>query len=135
MRTIFGFYYCTKKSERNNRFASQLVCGPDVFYLHSLYSVTFHAFFDNAYQFHNHHHHYHQSVLPKGRSLTTSTKTWYTVLPKAGITPQTQEPRLQFYLGLNTCGSILLLSAPHSLFSIRKYIKGCENIPGTSTWR
>ena len=49
------------------------------------------------------------SVLPKGRSFTARTNA---VLP-----PQSEEPRLQFYQGLNMCGSFPLLSAPHSLFS------------------
>ena len=39
------------------------------------------------------------SVLPKGRSFTASAGTKVTVLPKAGLPPQTKEPRLQFYQG------------------------------------
>ena len=39
-------------------------------------------------------------------------------MSKAGLPPQTQEPRLQFYQGLNRCGSFLLLSASHSLFTM-----------------
>ena len=38
-------------------------------------------------------------VLPKGRSFTTSAGTTAAVLPKTGLPLQTQEPRLQFYLG------------------------------------
>ena len=34
------------------------------------------------------------SVLPKGKSLTASAGTYAAVLPKAGLPPQTQEPRL-----------------------------------------
>ena len=56
-------------------------------------------------------HRHHQSVLPKGRSFTASAAT-AAVLPKAGLPPQTLEPRLQFYHGLNNCGSFPLLSAP-----------------------
>ena len=37
---------------------------------------------------------------------------------QAGLPPQTQEPRLQFYQGLNRCGSFPLPSALHSPFSI-----------------
>ena len=39
---------------------------------------------------------YHQSVVSKGRSFTASPGTRIAVLPKAGLPPQTQEPRLQF---------------------------------------
>ena len=39
------------------------------------------------------------SVLPKGRSFISSTGTKAAILPKAGLPPQTQEPRLQFYQG------------------------------------
>ena len=37
-------------------------------------------------------HHHHQSVLPKGMS-TANSGTYSEVLPKAGLPPQTQEPR------------------------------------------
>ena len=55
------------------------------------------------------------SVLPKGRSFTANGETQAEVLPKAGLPPQTQEPRLQFYQGFNRCGIFPLLSASHSL--------------------
>ena len=42
---------------------------------------------------------YHQSILPKPRSFTASEGAKAAVLPKAGLPPQTQEPRLQFYQG------------------------------------
>ena len=48
---------------------------------------------------------------------------------------QTQEPRLQFYQGLNRCGSFPLLSAAHSLFSIWTDFKRSVKIPGAPTWR
>ena len=41
--------------------------------------------------------HHQQSVLPKGRSFTACAWTHATVLPKAGLTRQTQAPRLQFF--------------------------------------
>ena len=44
-------------------------------------------------------YHHHLSVLPKGRSFTASLGTKAAVLPKAGLPPQIQEPRLQFYQG------------------------------------
>ena len=75
------------------------------------------------------------SVLPKGRSFTASAGTWSAVLPKAVLPPQTQEPRLQFYQGLNRCDSFPLLSAPHSLFSIWTDLKRSEKFLGTPTWR
>ena len=42
-------------------------------------------------------HHDHESVLPKVGSFTASAGSKPAVLPKAGLSPQTQEPRLQFY--------------------------------------
>ena len=57
------------------------------------------------------------------------------VLPKAYLPLQTQEPMLQFYQGLNRCGSFPLLSAPHSLFSIWTDLKRSEKIPRAPTWR
>ena len=56
-------------------------------------------------------HHYHKSVLPKYRSFTASAGTQAAVMPKAGLPPQNQEPKLQFYQGLNRCSSFPLLSA------------------------
>ena len=56
-----------------------------------------------------------QSVMPKGRAFTVSTGTWAAVLPKAGLPLQAQEPRLQFYQGLNRRGNFPLLSASHCL--------------------
>ena len=71
-------------------------------------------------------YHHHQSVLPKDRSYTASAGTYTAVLPKADLPLQTQEPRLQFYQGLNRCGSFPLLSASHSLFSIWIDLKRSE---------
>ena len=50
-------------------------------------------------------------VLSKGRSFTTDSGT---KAAKAGLRPQTQEPGFSL-LGMNRCGSLPLLSAPHSL--------------------
>ena len=71
----------------------------------------------------------------QGQELHWSTGTYASVLPKAGLPPQTQEPTLQFYQGLNKCGTFPLLSAPHSLFSISTDLKTSEKIPGAPTWR
>ena len=57
------------------------------------------------------------------------------VLPKPGLSPQTQEPRLQFNQWLNRCGSFPLLSAPHTLFSMWTDLKRSEKIPRAPTWR
>ena len=46
---------------------------------------------------HHHYHHHQPSILPKGRSFTANSGTKAAVLPKAGLPPQTQESRLQFY--------------------------------------
>ena len=54
--------------------------------------------------------HHQQGVLPKGRSLTASAGTKAAVLPKAGLAPQTEELRLQFYQGFNRRGNFPLLS-------------------------
>ena len=54
---------------------------------------------------------------------------------RAGLSLQTQEPRLQFYHGLNRCSSFPFLSVPHSLFSIWTHLRRCEKIPGAPTWR
>ena len=51
------------------------------------------------------------SVLPKCRSYTASAGTQAAVLPKTGLPLQTQEPRLQFYQGLDRCGSFPSFSA------------------------
>ena len=58
--------------------------------------------------------HRHQSVLPKGRSFTANAETMLSVL-----------------LGINRCGSFLLLSALYSLFSIWKDLKK-KNPRGTN---
>ena len=71
--------------------------------------------FLDLYRFPRTGHNYHQSVLFKGRYFIASAGTQAAVLLKADLPPQTQEPRLQFYQGLNRCSSFLLLSTPHSL--------------------
>ena len=65
--------------------------------------------------------HHHQSILPKGRSFTASAGTQAAVLPKAGLPPQTQEPRVQFYQGLNRCNSFPLHSALFYIIIIRVF--------------
>ena len=43
-----------------------------------------------------------------------------------------QEPRLQFYQGLNSCGSFPLLSSPHSFFDIWTDLKNLKVPRGTN---
>ena len=57
-------------------------------------------------------------VLPKGRSSTANSGTKVAVL-----------------LGMNRCGSFLLLSAPRSLFSIWTDLKRYKKIPGEPSRR
>ena len=58
------------------------------------------------------------AVLLKGRSYAASSVTKVAIL-----------------LGINWYGSFQFLSAPHSLFSIWKDLKGYEKIPGALAWR
>ena len=74
---------------------------------------------------------HHQSVLPKVRFFAASAGTNVAVLTKAGLPPQTQEPRLQFY----RWGSFPLFSAPHSLISTWTHFKRSEKFPRAATWR
>ena len=60
------------------------------------------------------------------RVFCLSAGTYVALLPKAGLSPQTQEPRLQFQQELNVYGSFPLLSTPHSLFSIWTNLKISE---------
>ena len=78
---------------------------------------------------------YHQSVLTNGRPFTASEGSQAAVLSKAGLPPQTQDRRLQFYQELNRCGSFPLFSAPQSLFSIWTDLKRSQKIQGAPTWR
>ena len=57
-------------------------------------------------------------ILSKGRSSTANSGTKVVVLQ-----------------GINRCGSLPLLSAPHSLFSIWTDLKKIWKIPGAPTWR
>ena len=64
------------------------------------------------------HRHHHQSVLPKGRSFTANSDTKAAILPKGRSSTAISGIKNAVLLGINMCGSFLLLSAPHSLFSI-----------------
>ena len=55
--------------------------------------------------------------------------------PKAGLSTANSGTKVAILLGMNRCGSFLLLSAPHSLFSIWTDLKRSEKISGTQTWR
>ena len=65
----------------------------------------------------------------QGQVLNCKRRNLGCSLPKAGLSPQTQETRLPFYQGLNRCGSFPLPSAPHSLFRIWKDLKRSVKIP------
>ena len=54
--------------------------------------------------------------------------------PKAGLPPQTRGTRIAVLLRMNRCGGFLLLSTPHSLFSIWTDLKRTEKIPGAPSW-
>ena len=60
---------------------------------------------------------YHR-VLPKGRSFTANSGIKAAVLPKGRFSTANSGTKVAVQLGMNRCGSFLLLSAPHSLFSI-----------------
>ena len=77
---------------------------------------------------------YHQSVLPKGRSFT-ALRTNAAVLPKGRSSTANSGTKVAILLLMNRCDSFPLLSAPHSLFAIRKHIKRSEKIPGAPTWK
>ena len=72
------------------------------------------------YSYYHHHHHHHQNqnqcVLPKGRTFTANSETKVAVL-----------------LGINSCGSFPLLSAPHSLsLASEQTLKHLKDPRGTS---
>ena len=76
---------------------------------------------------------HHQSVLPKSRSFAANTGTKAPVLPKSrSSTAISGKRKVVVLLGMNRCG-YPLLSAPHSLFSIRTDLIRSENIPGAPT--
>ena len=77
---------------------------------------------------------HHQSVLPKGRAFTASEGTMVAVLPKAGLPPQTQDTRLQFYQGWIDVSSSCFLHPTLSI-SIWTGLLRSEKIPGAPTWR
>ena len=78
---------------------------------------------------------FYQSVLPKGRSFTANSGTKAAVLPKGRSSTANLGTKVAVLLGMIRCGSFLLLSAPHSLFSIWTNLKRSEKIPGAPTRR
>ena len=89
-------------------------------------------------------------VVRFSQELLLYSSSWV-FCPRACLSLQAQEPRLQFcrrqgflgklkeqgcsfYHSLNRCGSFPLLSAHHSLFSIWTDLKSSEKIPGARTW-
>ena len=78
---------------------------------------------------------HHQSVLPKGRFFTANSGTKAAVLPKGRSSAANSETRFAVLLVMNRCGSLPLLSAYHSLFSIWTDFKRSEKVPSALTWR
>ena len=74
-------------------------------------------------------------ILPKGRSFTANSGTKAAVLLKARSSTANSGTRAAVLLGMDRCGSLPLLSAPHSLFSIWTDLKRTEKIPGAPMWR
>ena len=74
------------------------------------------------------------SVLPKGRSSTTNLSAKAAVVPKGRSFTANSGTKVAVFLGMNRCGSFLLLSVPHPLFSIWTDLRWIERIPGTPTW-
>ena len=68
------------------------------------------------------------SILPKGRSFTANSGTTAAVLLKGRSSTANSGTQAAVLLGM-------LLSAPHSLFSIWTDLKRSEKIPGAPTWR
>ena len=96
-------YLLTVWKEKTN-YSQYAVYFPFLWWIHSI-----------IYQQHHHHHH-HQRVLPNGRSFTANSGTTVVVLPKAGLPPQTQKPRLQFYEGW--IGAVVSRCLPHPTLSL-----------------
>ena len=70
------------------------------------------------------------SVLTKGRSFTENAGTKVAVLSKGRRSTANSGSKVTVLLGLNRCGSLPLLSAPHSLFSIWTNIKRSKRSQG-----
>ena len=68
-------------------------------------------------------------ILPKGRSFTENSGTKAAILPKGRSCIANSETYVAVLLGMDRCGSLPLLSAPHSLFSILTDLKRSEKIP------
>ena len=75
-------------------------------------------------------YHHHHSILPEGRSFPVNSETKTAVLLKGRSSTANSGTQVAVLLGVDRCGSFLLLSAPHSLFSIWTDLKWSEKIPG-----
>ena len=84
---------------------------------------------------HNHNRHHHQSILAKGRSFTANLGTKVAVLLKGRSSTANSGTQTAVLLGMDSCASFPLLSAPHSLFSIWTDVKRSEKIPRAAAWR
>ena len=72
---------------------------------------------------------YHQSIPPKGRFSTANSGTKAAVLLKGRSSTANSGIQAAVLLGMDRCGSFLLLSAPHSLFRVWIDLTISENIP------
>ena len=68
------------------------------------------------------------------RSFTANSGTKAAVPPKVRSSTANSATKVAVVLGMNRCSNFLLLSAPHSLFSIWTDLKRSEKIPGTPAW-
>ena len=75
------------------------------------------------------------SILPKGRSFTANSGTKVAVLLNGRSSTANSGTQAAVLLGIDRWGSFLLLSTPHSLFSIWTDLKRSEKIPGAPTQR
>ena len=68
-------------------------------------------------------YHHHHSILPKGRSFTVNSETKAPVLIKGRSSTANSGMKATILLGMDRCGSFLLLYTHHSLFrNIATYI-------------
>ena len=74
--------------------------------------------------------HHNQSVLHKGRFFTANSGTKAAVLPKGRSSSTNSGTKVAVLLEMNRCCSSLLLSAPHSLFSIWTYLRDLKRSQG-----
>ena len=78
---------------------------------------------------------YHHQCSAQGQVFHCISGTKAAVLHKGSSSNSNSGTKFAVLLWINRCSSFLLLSAPHSLFSIWTDLKRSEKIPGAPTWR